>query len=216
MSSLYTKKAFADTLQQLLHKKNLDNIRVGDICEACHLSKKSFYYHFRDKYDLALYLYNDIFTENLKDFGVKHYLQDLEMGNPALHYLTESSVSVGKTCYRFWRQDSEFFVFSKNLLRIPKDSNSPLEIRRIKDINGKKNILKKRLEEENGCLDEAVIDIAASSLFYLTCQFTTKWDQYALNDLPDSEVKLLIDAVSANLEAWIALGKKYKMMLDAR
>lgn len=49
MSSLYTKKAFADTLQQLLHKKNLDNIRVNDICAACHLSKKSFYYHFRDK-----------------------------------------------------------------------------------------------------------------------------------------------------------------------
>lgn len=84
-----------------------------------------------------------------------------------------------------------------------------MEIKRIKDINGKKNILKARLKEENGCLDEAVIDIAASSLYYLTCQFTTKWDQYALNDLPDFEVKLLIDAVSANLEAWIALGKKY-------
>ena len=31
----------------------IEKISVFDICEACEMNRKSFYYHFRDKYDLV-------------------------------------------------------------------------------------------------------------------------------------------------------------------
>mgnify|MGYP002573348808 CR=1 FL=1 len=51
--SSITKKALADALKQLMAEKPLQKISVGDICERCNMNRKSFYYHFKDIYDLV-------------------------------------------------------------------------------------------------------------------------------------------------------------------
>lgn len=48
-----TKKALAAALKELMEEKPFEKINVGDICEKCEMNRKSFYYHFKDKYDLV-------------------------------------------------------------------------------------------------------------------------------------------------------------------
>lgn len=61
--SSITKKALADALKQLMAEKPLQKISVGDICERCNMNRKSFYYHFRDKYDLVNWVFYTEFAE---------------------------------------------------------------------------------------------------------------------------------------------------------
>ena len=52
-----TKQALADSLKKLLQKKPLDKITVTDIAEDCQVNRQTFYYHFRDIYDLVEWFY---------------------------------------------------------------------------------------------------------------------------------------------------------------
>ena len=51
-NSNITKHALAAALKTLMADRPFAKISVGDICEACGMSRKSFYYHFQDKYEL--------------------------------------------------------------------------------------------------------------------------------------------------------------------
>lgn len=44
-------------MKKLMEKKPFSKISVGDICEDCGMNRKSFYYHFRDKYDLVNWIF---------------------------------------------------------------------------------------------------------------------------------------------------------------
>lgn len=48
-----SKMLLAESLEKLLLKKNLDDIQVSEIVAGTTLSRKTFYRHFKDKYDLA-------------------------------------------------------------------------------------------------------------------------------------------------------------------
>ena len=63
-----TKKVLAYALKSLMASRPLSKITVGDICEACDMNRKSFYYHFRDKYDLVNWIfYTEFFDEFHRD-----------------------------------------------------------------------------------------------------------------------------------------------------
>lgn len=49
----FTKRALEDSLKRLLSKKPLNKITVSDIIEDCGISRPTFYYHFKDIYDLV-------------------------------------------------------------------------------------------------------------------------------------------------------------------
>ncbi|MEA5026260.1 MAG: TetR/AcrR family transcriptional regulator C-terminal domain-containing protein [Erysipelotrichaceae bacterium] len=61
--SLITKKALAEALKSLLKEESFTKIRVIDICTRCELNRNSFYYHFKDKYELANWIFNHEFIE---------------------------------------------------------------------------------------------------------------------------------------------------------
>lgn len=56
-----TKRALASALKELMESQPFDKISVGDICEKCEMNRKSFYYHFKDKYDLVNWIYHTEF-----------------------------------------------------------------------------------------------------------------------------------------------------------
>ncbi len=58
-----TKKAMAAALKELMETKCFAHITVEDICKKCQINRKSFYYHFKDKYHLLNWIY---FTEFLE------------------------------------------------------------------------------------------------------------------------------------------------------
>lgn len=56
--STITKKALANSLKELLKEKPFEKISVGEICDRCFMNRKSFYYHFKDKYDLLNWIFD--------------------------------------------------------------------------------------------------------------------------------------------------------------
>lgn len=48
-----TKRALEAALKELLQKKPLDKVTINDIANACGINRMTFYYHFRDIYDLV-------------------------------------------------------------------------------------------------------------------------------------------------------------------
>ncbi|MCI6321407.1 MAG: TetR/AcrR family transcriptional regulator C-terminal domain-containing protein [Clostridiales bacterium] len=57
-----TKRSLASALKELMEEMPFAKITVADICEKCGMNRKSFYYHFRDKYDLVNWIYDTEFT----------------------------------------------------------------------------------------------------------------------------------------------------------
>lgn len=58
-----TKQALSKALKELLEVLSFEKVSISDICERCHMNRKSFYYHFRDKYDLANWTFDTEFVE---------------------------------------------------------------------------------------------------------------------------------------------------------
>ena len=52
-----TKLWIADKMKVLMAKKSLDKIRVTEICREAQIERPTFYYHFRDKYDLVAWIF---------------------------------------------------------------------------------------------------------------------------------------------------------------
>ena len=58
-----TKRALSAAFKELLQTEAFEKISVADICEMCDMNRKSFYYHFKDKYDLANWIFDTEFIE---------------------------------------------------------------------------------------------------------------------------------------------------------
>ena len=61
-----TKQALAFALKDLLKTTPLEKITVAQICETCGINRKSFYYHFKDKYDLVNWIYYTEFIARIQ------------------------------------------------------------------------------------------------------------------------------------------------------
>ena len=83
--SQITKKMFAEELIRMVREKPLEKIRVGELCERCGADRRTFYYHFMDKFDLVSWIfrkdYEDIYhcTEEASLF--QHSVTVLEKMN---------------------------------------------------------------------------------------------------------------------------------------
>ena len=53
-----TKRALATSLKELMLEQPFDKINVAQICARCNMNRKSFYYHFKDKYDLVNWIFD--------------------------------------------------------------------------------------------------------------------------------------------------------------
>ncbi len=60
-----TKRALAQAMKELMAEEPFAKISVGDICQRCGMNRKSFYYHFQDKYDLVNWIFYTEFISNL-------------------------------------------------------------------------------------------------------------------------------------------------------
>lgn len=65
--SSITKRALAEALKRLICEKAFAKISVGEIAEFCNMNRKSFYYHFKDKYELVVWIFENEFLEKTRD-----------------------------------------------------------------------------------------------------------------------------------------------------
>lgn len=61
-----TKRALADALRELLSHRTLDHITIQDVADAASVSRKTFYYHFHDIYELVEWMLVDEWQVRIK------------------------------------------------------------------------------------------------------------------------------------------------------
>lgn len=114
--SLITKKAIADSVKELMKKKDLQKISVADIVERCGINRQTFYYHFKDKYDLVNWIYyNEVVSavvhyRMMEDWSVVVLNVLKGMQKEKAFYINALSVS-GQNAFQDY-----FFDVTKNLL----------------------------------------------------------------------------------------------------
>ena len=52
-----TKMWIADKMREIMKHKSIDKIRVTEICKSAGIERPTFYYHFKDKYDLVAWMF---------------------------------------------------------------------------------------------------------------------------------------------------------------
>jgi probable dihydroxyacetone kinase regulator len=88
-SSGVTSAMLADTLKQLMVKEPFERISVNEIVECCGLNRNSFYYHFKDKYDLVNWVYK---TEFIDKAALADYNSNWKLLNAIFEYLYQNRI----------------------------------------------------------------------------------------------------------------------------
>ena len=78
-----TKNALAASMKKLMRQRPFEKISVSDICTDCGINRKSFYYHFRDKYDLVNWIFYVGFIDGI---DVESYASGWDCLSDVLHY----------------------------------------------------------------------------------------------------------------------------------
>lgn len=86
--STRTKCLIAKGVKKLLETVSFGEISVGEICKQCQISRNTFYYHFKDKFDVIHWIFYTEITPILEEsFSINHW----EEGLLALcHYMQEN------------------------------------------------------------------------------------------------------------------------------
>lgn len=58
-----TRQALAGAFKELVRAQGFEKVSVSQVCQACRMGRKTFYYHFRDKYELAQWIFETEFIE---------------------------------------------------------------------------------------------------------------------------------------------------------
>ncbi len=72
-----TKALLAESLKELSKVKAVDKITIKELTINCGLTPPTFYNHFRDKYELMAWIYNQKVEASLKNFGVTDSFEDV-------------------------------------------------------------------------------------------------------------------------------------------
>jgi len=85
-----TKQALAASLRELMEEVPFDKINVAQICERCGMNRKSFYYHFKDKYDLVNWIFDTEFISLASDNPSGAYRERWDLIEKACCYFYEN------------------------------------------------------------------------------------------------------------------------------
>lgn len=108
--SQITKKALAQSLKKLLSEKPLDKITVIDIVEDCEVNRQTFYYHFKDIYDLIEWTYLNEATKAID--GKKTYDTWQEGFLHIFEYVLQNKSFVTNTYHSMSRDHLERYLYA--------------------------------------------------------------------------------------------------------
>lgn len=109
--SQITKKALAASLKKLLAQKPLDKITVIDIVNECEVNRQTFYYHFKDIYDLVEWVY---INDATKAIGEKKTYDTWQQGFLQIfEYIQENKAFVLNTYHSVSREHLQSFLYSE-------------------------------------------------------------------------------------------------------
>ncbi len=95
--SQITKRALEASLKNVLRQKPLNKITINDLAEDCGINRMTFYYHFKDIYDLVEWVCIEDATQALADN--KHY-DTWEQGFTQIFYAVKENKPFVMNVYR--------------------------------------------------------------------------------------------------------------------
>ncbi|WP_299994221.1 TetR/AcrR family transcriptional regulator [uncultured Clostridium sp.] len=125
-----TKRAFAESLKKLLSQKPLDKIKIADITNDCEVNRQTFYYHFKDIYDLLEWIYTNEATRALGDKKTYDTWQDgfYEI----FEYILENKIFVINTYNSVSREYLERYLYNEAyylLLGVVEEKSKDISVR---------------------------------------------------------------------------------------
>ena len=126
-SSQQTKQLFADSMKQLMMKKPLEEISVGDIALQSGMSRNSFYYHFKDKYDLVNWIFCSEFIDRArahrgaKEWRLMQALCEYLDANRAFYHRVFAAE--GQNCFTEYFSEFVASVISEEVKKMFADQN---------------------------------------------------------------------------------------------
>ena len=73
-----TKKAICDVFCELTKDKKLNEITIKELCAKADINKSTFYLHYRDIYDLAETIENELIREYVRSLKNIHIMKRFE------------------------------------------------------------------------------------------------------------------------------------------
>ncbi len=133
-----TKKALATSMQKLMIKKDFEKISVTDICDMCGMNRKSFYYHFKDKYDLVNWIFYTEFITLVSsrqfENGWDLFRTVIDLFQNEQNFYRKALEIEGQNSFRDYFYESMFPIFSLFMQYVDsRDRNLETNIRYLCD-----------------------------------------------------------------------------------
>lgn len=160
-----TKENLAESFLELAQKKRIDKITITEITDNCGMSQPTFYHHFKDKYDLIVWIYTFRVSELMGRIDNKSYLWKDTLLDGA----------------RYYAENSEFI---QNALKHTGGQDSFIEYVRKRNTEFLKAEVQKKLMTE--FIPDEIMGMIEVYV-YGTVQYMLRW---LMNDMPLSPEQL--------------------------
>lgn len=125
-----TKKKLAESLKKLMSEKPFEKIKIQDIVNLCNMNRRTFYYHFKDIYELLEWFYHD---EALKQLEINSNYDTWTNEFLYLFHYIEANKKITLCVFKsLGREYLENFMY-KSIFRVVKnivyDLGSDLEVK---------------------------------------------------------------------------------------
>lgn len=108
--TLMTKRELATSLKKLMQKKPLEKIRVKDVVADCGVNRQTFYYHFKDIYDLLDWIYKTEAVDRIA--GYKTYDTWKQGYYMIFKYVADNHAFCMNTFYSLGRDHLDKFLYN--------------------------------------------------------------------------------------------------------
>lgn len=113
-----TKYLFAATIKEMLKTCTLHEVRVKDLCQMCGAERQTFYYHFKDKYDLIAWIYLKDWETSIQQ--AEGYFCEKQLEN--LLSIIKKNLSFYKRAFEDTTQNALMFYVRKVNIEITKNA----------------------------------------------------------------------------------------------
>lgn len=110
VTSLNTKKLFAEALKEIVVQKSFSKVTVSELIRACNVNRKTFYYHFTDVYDLLKWTLEQEAIDVVKKFNLIVDYEEVILF--AMDYIEKNDVFLNNIYHSVGRDDLKRFFYT--------------------------------------------------------------------------------------------------------
>lgn len=128
-----TKQMFADSMKELLKTRDLSQVKVKDICCKCGADRHTFYYHFKDKYDLVAWIFTRTMENSMSNsngfMGLEESIDSLSEIKAEAAFYRKAFMDYSQNALRHYILDYDIELYERMLKESLQVEELPEDIR---------------------------------------------------------------------------------------